>query len=612
MSHIGDLSNEDKNIMTGKMLINARHSEEMRVAIMEEGILQELEVEYSGREEIKGNVYKGVVSKMQPSIHALFVDFGGNKHGFLPFTEVHPVCYGRDKYVEGKSKGAKPTIEKNLKAGDEVIVQVVKEERDNKGAYLTTYISLAGRYLVLMPGSKKGGVSRKIEDEKERDKLKEIVTSLQLPEDMGVIIRTAGMGKAKNDLKKDLGSLMRAWQGIKGESKKLKAPAALYREGDIVLRSIRDYFSMDIREIVVDNQDAYKKAKEFMRLMMPRYQSRVRLHKDNTPLFSKHNVEDQIEAIYSNSVSLKSGGSIVIDPTEALVSIDVNSGRSKGEKNIEDTAFKTNMEAAEEVARQLRLRDLGGLVVIDFIDMRQKSNISQVEKLLKASLKRDKARIDVGKISKFGLMEMSRQRIRSSLLERSFVSCPHCGGRGTIKSIESNALHLLRKIHEAAMAQNVEKVDILLPSEVANYLHNRKREEVLKVERDCSVKIDITGQVGIPVNSFSLEVVKGETPAFEPERAKSLKSTVVKAESNAVKEGAKAEGEVKTEAKDKKPYRRPRNRGGRGRRPAAKSVEGTADKSTRPVAEEVKPVTDKTKPLEKGLLDRIKSAIKGE
>ncbi|MBE9537028.1 MAG: ribonuclease E/G [Proteobacteria bacterium] len=584
--------------MTSKMLINARHSEEMRVAILEDGILQELEVEYSGREEIKGNVYKGLVSKMQPSIHALFVDFGGNKHGFLPFTEVHPVCYGRDKYVEGKSKGAKPTIEKNLKPGDEVIVQVVKEERDNKGAYLTTYISIAGRYLVLMPGSKKGGVSRKIEDEKEREKLKEIVSSLQLPEDIGVIIRTAGMGKAKADLKKDLGSLMRAWQGIKGESKKLKAPAALYREGDIVLRSIRDYFSMDIKEIVVDNQDAYKKAKEFMHLMMPRYQSRVRLHKENIPLFSKHNVEDQIEAIYSNSVSLKSGGSIVIDPTEALVSIDVNSGRSKGEKNIEDTAFKTNMEAAEEVARQLRLRDLGGLVVIDFIDMRQKTNISQVEKLLKASLKRDKARIDVGRISKFGLMEMSRQRIRSSLLERSFVSCPHCAGRGTIKSIESNALHLLRKIHESSMIQNVEKVDILLPEEVANYLHNRKREELLKIERDCAVRIEIKGQSGIPVNSVSVELVKGKATAVELEKSKPKDKPVAK-------------DDAKSEAKDKKPYRRPRNRGGyQGGRRAGKPESQSSD---RPAGESVKPVDGEAKkPSGKGLLGRIKSAIKGD
>jgi len=583
--------------MTGKMLINARHSEEMRVAILEDGILQELEVEYSGREEIKGNVYKGLVSKMQPSIHALFVDFGGNKHGFLPFTEVHPVCYGRDKYVEGESRGAKPTIEKDLKPGDEVIVQVVKEERDNKGAYLTTYISLAGRYLVLMPGSKKGGVSRKIEDEKEREKLKEIVTSLQLPEDIGVIIRTAGMGKAKTDLKKDLGSLMRAWQGIKGESKKLKAPAALYREGDIVLRSIRDYFSMDIKEIFIDNLDAYKKAKDFMHLMMPRYQSRVRLHKENLPLFSKYNVEDQIESIYSNRVLLKSGGSIVIDPTEALVSIDVNSGRSKGEKNIEDTAFKTNMEAAEEVARQLRLRDLGGLVVIDFIDMRQKSHISQVEKLLKASLKRDKARIDVGRISKFGLMEMSRQRIRSSLLERSFVSCPHCAGRGTIKSIESNALHLLRKIHESSMAHNVEKVDILLPSEVANYLHNRKREELLKIERDCGVKIDITGQFGIPVNSFSIEVVKGEALPVEAEKPKLADSPVSK-------------DEATSEVKEKKPYRRSRNRGGssggrRGKKPDTQNADKPVEKSVNPAAGEVKST-------EKGLLGRIKSAIRGE
>ena len=467
--------------MQSKMLINAIHQEESRVAILEEGVLQELEVEFSGKGETKGNVYLGKVAMIQPSIHALFINYGGNRHGFLPFPEVHPSCYGRAEYDEKGGEGERPTIEKNIKVGQEIMVQIVKEERDHKGAYLTTYISIAGRFLVLMPGSKKGGVSRKIDSEEERTKLKDIITSLKVPEDMGLIIRTAGMGRVRTDLKKDLSSLLRVWKGIKVKEKKQKAPSLIYQEGDIVLRMIRDYFSSNMEEILVDNAEVFKKAKDFMKVLMPRLQSRIKLHQDNVPLFSKYNLEEQIESIYGNSVPLKSGGSIVIDPTEALVSIDVNSGRSKGEKNIEDTAFQTNLEAATEVARQLRLRDLGGLIVIDFIDMRHKNHIIEVEKALKVGLKRDKARIGVAKISKFGLMEMSRQRIKSSLMERSFVPCSHCAGRGTIKSVESNALYLLRKIHAAAISDNIREADLLLPLEVAEYLQNNKRSELLKI-----------------------------------------------------------------------------------------------------------------------------------
>ena len=578
--------------MKSVMLINAKHHEETRVAIVEDEVLQELEVEYSSREQLKGNVYRGVITKIQPSIHAIFVDFGGNKHGFLPFSEVHPSLYGRDTYVEGETKGPKPTIEKALKAGQSLTIQVVKEERDSKGAYLTTYISIAGRYLVLMPGSKKGGVSRKIEDEKERAKLKEIVSQLSLPEDMSAIIRTAGMGRSKIDLKRDLNNLLKMWNVIKGKAKNAKAPCAIYRESDLVLRSIRDYLSTDINEVLIDNLDAYKKAKDFMKIMMPRSQSKVKFYQDNIPLFSKFNLETQIESIYNNRVPLKSGGSIVIDPTEALVSIDVNSGKSKSEKNIEDTAFKTNMEAASEVARQLRLRDLGGLIVIDFIDMKQKKNIIEVEKTLKAGIKRDKARISLNRISKFGLLEMSRQRIRSSLIERSFVDCPHCGGSGTIKSIESNAVYLLRKLHESAAGENVEKVDLLLPSEVANYLQNRKRWELLKIEKDCKIKIEITGQAGIPVNSYNLEISRREI-VTEPEKTVLQKTTPAKKE--------------ETEKKEIKPRKRPRPR----RRPtsAKRDIKESPEqeKSTEKASE-----NSAEKKGDKGLLGRIRSVIKGE
>ncbi len=569
--------------MKNIMLINAKHPEEKRVAIVEDGLLQELEVEYSGKKQTKGNIYKGVITKIQPSIHALFIDFGEGKNGFLSFSEINPSCYGRDAFVEGESKGTKPTIENSMKPGQELMVQVVKEERDNKGAYLTTYISIAGRYLVLMPGSKKGGVSRKIQDEKEREKLKEIIAQFKLPEDQKVIIRTAGMGKSKIDLKRDMNNLLKMWENIKKKAKGIKAPSVIYQESDLVLRSIRDYFSTDTNEVLIDNIDAYKKAKDFMKIMMPRSQSKVRLYQENSPLFSNFNIEKQIETIYGNTVRLKSGGSIVIDPTEALVSIDVNSGKSKGEKNIEDTAFKTNMEATAEVARQLRLRDLGGLVVIDLIDMRQKSHIHEVEKMLKTSLKRDKAKIDVGRISKFGLLEMSRQRIKSSLIERSFVACPHCGGSGTIKSIESNAVYLIRKIHEAAIGSEVVKVDLLLPSEVANYLNNRKRWELLKIEKDCNVKLEVSGQSGIPVNNFNIEVTKKYTEA-EAEKTGPDKDS-----------NAPAKKEYK---QGRRPADRGRNQGGQRQKSAAKEAEPSA---ALPEKKE-----------EKGLVSRIKSAIGGK
>ena len=579
--------------MQSIMLINARHPEESRVAVVENGVLQNLEVEYAGRGQTKGNVYKGIVARIEPSIHAVFVDYGGGKHGFLPFSEIHPSCYGRDTFVEGASEGGKPTIEKNLKNGQEVLVQVVKEERDTKGAYLTTYLSIAGRYLVLMPGSKKGGVSRRIDSEEERKKLKEIVSSLGVPEDTGVIIRTAGMGRAKSDLKRDFNNLMRVWSGIKKKAKSQKAPASIFQEGDIVLRSIRDYFTSDIKEIVIDNTEVLKRAKDFMKLMMPRYQNRVRLHKETVPLFSHYDLEEQIEAIYGNKVRLRSGGSIVIDPTEALVSIDVNSGRMKGEKGIEDTAFKTNMEAAEEIARQLRLRDLGGLIVIDFIDMRHKSNIVQVEKTLKAALKQDKARIGIGRISKFGLLEMSRQRLRSSLIERSFVNCPHCGGSGTIKSVESNAIYLLRKIHEAAMGEHVEKIDLLLSAEIATDLSNRKREEILKIEKDHNVKVYITGQTGIPVNSFNLEVAKKKE----------------------IGGGGKLEKPEKLAVKLGENKERPRKKYTPRKRKPAVSGEGDRGKeqnSSKVHKEEVAGKSREGADSQKGLLTRIRAAIKGD
>lgn len=573
--------------MKSKMLINAVHPEECRVAIVEEGVLQELEVEYSGREQTRGNIYKGVIARVEPSVHALFVDFGGNRQGFLSFSEVRPSLYGRDIYIEGETEGEKPTIEKVMKPGHEIMIQVVKEERDTKGAYLTTYISIAGRYLVLMPGSRKGGVSRRIENEKEREKLREIISQLNVPADAGVIIRTAGMGRTKGELKKDLNSLDRVWKNIRSREKIQKAPSILYREGDVVIRSIRDYFSSDVEEILVDNPEAHRRAREFVKIVMPRFQSRVKLYQDSIPLFSRYNLERQMESIYGSRVRLKSGGSIVIDPTEALVSIDVNSGRARGEKNIEGTAFKTNLEAAAEIARQLRLRDLGGLIVIDFIDMRQKKHILEVERTLKNALKRDKAQIDLGRISKFGLLEMSRQRIRSSLIERTFVPCPHCGGSGTIKSTQSNIVYILRKMQEAVTGKNVGKVDVLLSQEIANYLLNQKREDILKIERAHDVEIFITGQPGIPVDSFNIEVTKreGDVRHEKPPADEAAKDKAVK------------------------PQRRPSGRrGGRGRERREKRPEDASKAAEKDVLTE----PEKEEGAREGLLGRIRSVLKKE
>lgn len=551
--------------MTSKMLMNTIHPEESRVALIEDGVLQELEVEYSGKQLSKGNIYKGIITRIEPSIHALFVDYGGDKHGFLSYSEVHPSYYHPKKDGETAENEEKPTIEKNMKAGQQLMVQIVKDGRDHKGAYLTTYISLAGRYLVLMPGSKKGGVSRKIEDEAERFKLKEILSQLSVPDDMAIIIRTAGMGRTKAELKKDLNNQVRVWNNIKRKDRTYKAPSLIYQERDLIIRTIRDYFSSDISEILVDSNETYKKVKEFMRIIMPRSRSRVKLHQDKTPLFSNYDLESQIDSIYASKVSLKSGGSIVIDPTEALVSIDVNSGKSRGEKNIEETAFKTNIEAATEIARQLRLRDLGGLIVLDFIDMRQKKNISQVEKTLKTALKRDKARILVGKISKFGLLEMSRQRIKSSIIERSFIPCSHCGGSGSIKSIESHEASLLRKIHGAVMGGDVEKMDIIIAEEIANDLQNRRREEIFNIEKEFNVNISIKDQSGLPVNSFTIETIKRTVP---------LTSTKPAGEETAAVDTLK-EKPHRPERRNRK--RKSNYRGGKDKKPAVAKENGTEE-----------------------------------
>ncbi len=502
--------------MAKKMLINVMHPEESRIAIVEDGHLIELDIETAGREQTRGNVYKGVVVRVEPGLQAAFVDIGMKKLGFLQMGEIHPDCWQWRDDVTEEQKNRRPRIQEILRRGQELTVQVEKGEREGKGAALTTYISLPGRYMVLMPGSDSCGVSRKVENEAERKKLKEIVSGLGIPEGCGYIMRTEAVGRRKTELAKDLAYLLKLYDNIKERSLEVKGPAPIYQESDLVIRTIRDYFSADIEEVLVDSVDVYKQARAFFKEIMPKHEKIVKLHQEKRPIFARYQLEEQIDLIYEKKVPLKSGGSIVVEPTEALVSIDVNSGKTTGEKGVEDTAFKTNMEAAEEVARQLRLRDLGGLIVIDFIDMRDRKHRAEVEKTLKNALKADKARVSVDKISQFGLLEMSRQRIKQTINEASYLECPHCGGHGRVKSIEAMALSFLRKVHTAASRGNCSEVRGALPLEVAYYLLNRKKHELTQIEMDYDIEVTIKGKPSFMMNQMELEQIKKEKLVTPP------------------------------------------------------------------------------------------------
>lgn len=509
--------------MMKKMFINSVDPEESRMAIVEDGVLTELLIETSRQELSRGNIYKATIVNIEPSLQATFVDYGEARHGFLPFSEIHPDYYSQKP--EESKKESRPRIQEVIKRNQEVLVQVEKEETGTKGAALTTYISLPGRYLVLMPGSDGGGISRKIEEEKERRKIKEIVQQLEVPKGMGLIVRTAGLEKGKSDLAKDLHYLLRLWESILTKSKKMSSPSLIYQEQDLVIRSIRDYFTPDIDEVLIDRKEVFNRAKDFFRAVMPRYQGKVKLYQEKRPIFSKYELEKQIELIYERKVPLASGGSIVIDPTEALVSIDVNSGRATQGRGMEETAFKTNLEAAEEIARQLRLRDLGGLVVIDFIDMWDQKHKQEVERRLRHALKPDKARIEMGRISRFGLLELSRQRIRPAVMGRCFIPCAHCSGSGLVKSTEAAALTVLRKVQAGLAKGGCTQVKVELPDEVATYLLNQKRAELFRLEKQYGLKIQIIGYPGLPSHQYNLEFARRDTlPRAEktPEKPKEL------------------------------------------------------------------------------------------
>ncbi|MET3105319.1 ribonuclease E [Oxalobacteraceae bacterium GrIS 2.11] len=496
-----------------RMLFNATQQEELRVAIVDGQKLIDIDIETAGRELRKSNIYKGVVTRIEPSLEACFVNYGEDRHGFLPFKEV-----ARSYFKEGADP-RNASIKEALREGQEIMVQVEKEERGNKGAALTSFVSLAGRYLVLMPNNPRGGgVSRRVEGE-DRQELRDTMDKLDLPNGMSVIARTAGIGRNVDELQWDLNYLMQLWRAIEGANKSASGAFLIYQESSLVIRAIRDYFQPDIGEILIDTDDIYEQAQQFMSHVMPDMVHRVKRYSDDVPLFSRFQIEHQIETAYSRTVPLPSGGAIVIDHTEALVSVDVNSARATRGGDIETTAFNTNCEAAEEVARQLRLRDLGGLIVIDFIDMENTKNQREVETRLKDALRYDRARVQMGKISRFGLMELSRQRLRPSLSEGSHVTCPRCNGTGHIRDTESSALQVLRIIQEEAMKENSAAIHCQVPVDVAAFLLNEKRGEILKLETRHRVTVILIPNKHLETPHYKLDRLKSDDPRLEENHA---------------------------------------------------------------------------------------------
>ena len=495
-----------------RMLFNATQQEELRVAIVDGQKLIDIDIETAGREQRKGNIYKGVITRIEPSLEACFVNYGEERHGFLPFKEVARAYFKEGIDVRNAS------IKDALREGQEIIVQVEKEERGQKGAALTSFISLAGRYLVLMPNNPRGGgVSRRIEGE-DRQELREAMAQLEVPDGMSIIARTAGIGRDAVELQWDLNYLMQLWKAIDDAAKGNSAPLLIYLESSLVIRAIRDYFQPDIGEILIDTDDIYEQAQAFMSVVMPDNLPRVKRYQDDVPLFSRFQIEHQIETAYSRTVPLPSGGAIVIDHTEALVSVDVNSARATRGSDIEETATRTNLEAADEIARQMRLRDLGGLIVIDFIDMESSKSQRDVENRLRDALRHDRARVQMGKISKFGLMELSRQRLRPALSEGSHVTCPRCNGTGHIRDTESSALQVLRIIQEEAMKENTAAIHCQVPVEVVAFLLNEKRAEVIKIETRFKVHVLMIPNKHLETPHYKLERLRHDDPRLDEQK----------------------------------------------------------------------------------------------
>jgi ribonuclease E len=492
-----------------RMLINATQPEERRLAIVDGQKLMDFETEIEGREQRKGNIYKAIVTRVEPSLEACFVDYGEDRHGFLPFKEI-----SKNYFREGASvRDAR--IQDVISNGQELLVQVEKEERGNKGAALTTFVSLAGRYLVLMPNNPRGGgVSRRIEGE-DREELKENLDQLEYPKGMSLIARTAGIGRTAPELQWDLNYMLKLWSAIDGAAKAGKGAFLIYQESSLVIRAIRDYFTADVGEILIDTDDIYDQASQFMQHVMPETAHKVKRYRDDAPLFSRFQIEHQIETAFSRTVNLPSGGAIVIDHTEALVSVDVNSARSTRGSDIEETATRTNLEAADEIARQMRLRDLGGLIVVDFIDMEESKNRREVESRLRDALRQDRARVQFSSISKFGLLELSRQRLRPALSEGSHITCPRCNGTGHIRDTESSALQILRMVQEESMKDNTAAVHVQVPVEVTSFLLNEKRTEITKIELKQRVTVLLVPNKALETPNYRLERLRHDDPRLE-------------------------------------------------------------------------------------------------
>ena len=513
------------------MMINRDHPEVCRAVILEDGKINDYIVENVSQEKIKGNIYLGVINRIEPAIEAAFVDFGGSKYGFLPFKDVL-----KESYVETGEKKARVRIQDVLVRGQEILVQVAKESRDAKGPSLTNSISLPGRFLVLMSGSHASAVSRKIEDEEERKKLKTLVSDFKLPENLGLIIRTAGLGRTKIELQKDVQRLLMVWENLKSsrQKKTKKPPFLLYQEADMVVRLVRDNFTTETSEVLVDNIESYNAVKNFMKMVMPRFINRVKLYTDTAPIFSRFNIEDQIESLYKRNVPLPSGGSIVFDSGEAMVAIDVNSGKTTSASQLEETALKTNLEAAEEIGRQLRLRDLGGLVVIDFIDMFHKKNQTLVEKEVKKICKLDKARVNIARISKFGLLEMSRQRLAPPVQQGAFVECDSCSGTGVVRSLNYVVIHVLRKINEHLARGKVQKLIVEVSPDVTAYMLNNKSAFLLGLQEKFKFKLEFLSKPGISWTDFKFQTVEKTSEQLE---------NVILNPSNSLSQTEKAKGE---------------------------------------------------------------------
>lgn len=596
------------------MLIDATHVEETRVVIVDGTKLDELDIETSTKKQLKGNIYLAKVARVEPSLQAAFVDYGGNRHGFLAFNEIHPDYYqipvadrealkeallAEDKDDEHETEADAETesaedeesderivetvseneadevaarrfkqikkykIQEVIHRGQVLLVQVIKEERGNKGAALTTYLSLAGRYCVLMPNNARGGgVSRKITNAADRKRLKGIVSKLPLPTGMSVIVRTAGKERTSLEIKRDYDYLIKTWVQIRDTTMESSAPALIHEEGNLIKRALRDMYTRDIEEILIEGESEYKMARDFMKMLTPSHAKKVKLYKDETiPLFFRYQVEAQLEALHSNIVQLKSGAYLVMDQTEALVAIDVNSGRATKERNIEETALKTNLEAADEIARQLRLRDMAGLVVIDFIDMEEARNNHAIERRMKEALKRDRARVQMGRITGFGLMELSRQRLHSSFIETSYSVCPHCRGKGMIRSTQSASIHTLHVLEEESMKLRFSELHMTVPPETALYVLNYKRRDLNAIEAMYNVKIFLEADASLvfPTDYRMERVVREEDVAA------------------AVAEEAAEQPEEQTEKADKKDRRGRRGRGRRERRPVVEMPEQPED-----------------------------------